>query len=159
MDITLDSNVLVYAFVPPLHKNRSKREEWRVLHAKAKRLYEDIIAERHRLIIPFAVVLEVASVVSLLTGKEELGKDAAIEVEDSAMLVLFDSDLKERALDYAVKIKAGGFDNLLVITSIIYGSTLITNDRPLRDKLKPIVKEYQIDIKLFREMKLEDLEA
>jgi len=28
MDITLDSNVLVYAFVPPLHKNKEKREDW-----------------------------------------------------------------------------------------------------------------------------------
>lgn len=150
MDITLDSNVLVYAFVPPLHKDMKKREEWRNLHIKAKKIYESIIEGEYRLIIPFAVIVEVASVVSLLTGKEEFGKDAALEIEDSAEIILFDSDFKERALDYAVKIKAGGFDNLLTITSILYGTTLITNDKPLHDKLIPYTDEYQFKIKLFR---------
>jgi len=102
MNITLDSNVLVYSFVPPLHKNKKKREEWEILHTKARRLFEDIIAGKHELIVPFAVVVEVASVVALLTGKEEFGKDAALEIEDSAQVILFDSDIRDRVLDYAV---------------------------------------------------------
>ena len=57
MILTLDSNVLVYAFIPPIHKNEE-------------------------LILPSAVILEVASVVSSLTGKEEFGKDTAIEISD-----------------------------------------------------------------------------
>lgn len=93
----------------------------------------------------------------MLTGKEELGKDAALEIEDSAKVILFDSDLKDRALDYAVKIKAGGFDNLIAITSLLYGTTLITNDRVLHDKLDPISEEYQFKVKLFRELNLDDL--
>ena len=55
MDITLDSNVLVYAFVPPLHKNKEKREEWKNLHTKARKIYEDVIDGKHRLILPFAI--------------------------------------------------------------------------------------------------------
>lgn len=157
MYITLDSNVLVYAFVPPLHKNKKKREEWNNLHIKAKELYEDVIKEKHRLILPFAVIVEVASVISLLTGKEEFGKDAALEIEDSAEVVLFDVDLKERALDYAVRIRAGGFDNLIAITSILYGTTLITNDKPFHDKLVPFSSEYQFKIKFFRDLNLDDL--
>lgn len=157
MDITLDSNVLVYAFVPPLHKNKEKREEWKNLHAKARKIYEDVIEGKHRLILPFAVIVEVSSVVSMLTGKEEFGKDAALEIEDSAKVVLFDSDLKERAIDYAVKIKAGGFDNIIAITTILYGTTLITNDKPFYDKLIPFLDEYQIEIKFFRDLNLYEL--
>ncbi|MCX9012617.1 MAG: PIN domain-containing protein [Candidatus Methanoperedens sp.] len=157
MDITLDSNVLVYAFVPPIHKNKKMREEWKDLHGKAKKIYEDIVEEKHRLILPFAVIVEVASVISMLTGKEEYGKDAALEIEDSAMMVLFDSDLKDRALDYAVKIKAGGFDNLIAITSILYGTTLITNDKPFYDKLAPFSDEYQFKVTFFRNLNIDAL--
>lgn len=157
MDITLDSNVLVYAFVPPLHKNKEKREEWKNLHTKARKIYEDVIEGKHRLILPFAVIVEVSSVVSMLTGKEEFGKDAALEIEDSAEVILFDSDFKERAIDYAVKIKAGGFDNIIAITTILYGTTLITNDKPFYDKLTPFLDEYQFEIKLFRDLNLYEL--
>lgn len=155
MDITLDSNVLVYAFVPPIHKNEMKRNEWGDLHTNARKLYEDVLNENHRLIIPFAVLIEVASVISSLTGKEEYGKDAAMEIEDSAQIILFDSDVKERALDYAIKIKAGGFDNLIAITSIIYGTTLITNDRPFYNKLVRFTDEYQFNMELFRDLDIE----
>jgi len=157
MDITLDSNVLVYAFVPPLHKNKEKREEWKNLHTKARKIYEDVIEGKHRLILPFAVIVEVSSVVSMLTGKEEFGKDAALEIEDSSEVILFDSDLKERAIDYAVKIKAGGFDNIIAITTILYGTTLITNDKPFHDKLTPFSDEYQFGIKFFRDLNLDEL--
>jgi predicted nucleic acid-binding protein len=157
MNITLDSNVLVYAFVPPIHKNKKRSEEWRDLHNKAKKIYEGIIEEKHKLILPFAVIVEVASVISMLTGKEEFGKDAALEIEDSATVVLFDLDLKERALDYAVKIKAGGFDNFIAIASILYGTTLITNDKPFYDKLVPFSDEYQFEMKLFRDLNINDL--
>jgi len=158
MDITLDSNVLVYAFVPPIHKNEVKRKEWEYLHIKARKIYENVIREKHCLILPFAVIMEVASVISLLTGKEEYRKDAALEIEDCAKIVLFDSDIKERALDYAIKIKAGGFDNLIAITSILYGTTLITNDKPFYNKLLQFTDEYQFDVKLFRDLNLANLE-
>ena len=157
MDITLDSNVLVYAFVPPIHKNEVKRKEWKNLHINARKIYEDVIKEEHCLILPFAVIMEVASVISLLTGKEEYGKDSALEIADSAKIILFDSDLKERALDYAIKIKAGGFDNLIAITSILYGTTLITNDKPFYNKLIKFTEEYQFEIKLFRDLNIGDL--
>jgi len=157
MDITLDSNVLVYAFVPPLHKDKMKREEWKNLHTKARKIYESIIEGKHRLILPFVVIVEVASVVSLLTGKEEFGKDAALEIEDSAKVILFDSNFKERVLDYAIKIKAGGFDNIIAITSILYGTTLITNDKPFYDKLILFTEEYQFEVKLFRDLNFDDL--
>jgi len=156
MIFTLDSNVLVYAFVPPLHKNEEKRKEWKNLHDKAKKIYESIIEGKHRLVLPFAVILEVASVVSMLTGKEEFGIDAAIEIEESATIVLFDRDLKERSLEYAVKIKAGGFDNIIAITSIIYGTTLITNDKPFYDKLVPFFDEYQFEVKFFRSLNIDE---
>ncbi len=157
MYITLDSNVLVYAFVPPIHKNEVKRKEWENLHINAKKIYENVIREKHCLILPFAVIVEVASVISLLTGKEEYGKDAALEIGDCAKIVLFDSDIKERALDYAIKIKAGGFDNLIAITSILYGTTLITNDKPFYNKLLQFTDEYQFNVKLFRDLNLTDL--
>jgi predicted nucleic acid-binding protein len=157
MDITLDSNVLVYAFVPPIHRNKEKREEWNNLHIKAKKIYESVIRGKQKLILPFAVIVEVASVVALLTGKDEYGKDVAMEIEDSAQIILFDSDLKERALDYAIKIKAGGFDNFIAITAILFGTTLITNDRPFYNKLILLSGEYQFNVRLFRSMDLDDL--
>jgi len=157
MNITLDSNVLVYSFVPPLHKNKEKRKEWNNLHVKARKIYENIIDGRHKLTLPFAVIVEVASVISSLTGKEELGKDTALEIEDSAEIILFDSDLKERALDYAVKIRAGGFDNLIAITSILFGTTLITNDKPFYDKLVPFSEDYQFEVRFFKDMDLSEL--
>lgn len=137
---------------PSLHKNKEKRKDWSDLHIKAKKIYEDVIEGKHKLILPFAVIVEVAPVVSNLTGKEEFGKDTALEIEDSAEIILFDSDFKERALDYAVKIKAGGFDNLIAITSILFGTTLITNDKPFYDKLVPFSNQYQFEVKFFRNM-------
>lgn len=109
------------------------------------------------MIIPFAVIIEVASVISLLTGREEFGKDAALEIEDASTLVLFDLEIKERALDYAVRIKAGGFDNLIAIAAILYGTTLITNDKPFFDKLSPFFETYQFEAFLFRELELQNL--
>ena len=150
--------MLVYAFVPPIHNNEVKRKEWENLHINARKIYENVIREKHCLILPFAVIVEVASVISLLTGKEEYGKDAALEIEDCAKIVLFDSDIKERALDYAIKIKAGGFDNLIAITSILYGTTLITNDKPFYNKLIQFTDEYQFDVKLCRDLNLTNLE-
>jgi len=81
-----------------------------------------------------------------------------MEIEQSADIILFDSDLKERAIDYAVKIKAGGFDNLIAVTSILFGTTLITNDKPFHDKLVPFSNEYQFDVKFFRDLDLSDLD-
>lgn len=151
--------MLVYAFVPPIHKNIEKRKDWNDLHIKAKKIYESIIEGKHKLILPFAVVLEVASVISNLTGKEEFGKDTAMEIEDSAEIILFDSDIMERALDYAVKLKAGGFDNLIAITSILYGTTLITNDKPFYDKIIHFTDEYQFEVKFFRDLNNNEIEA
>jgi len=54
MDITLDSNVLVYAFVPPIHRNKEKREEWNNLHIKAKKIYESVIRGKQKLILPLS---------------------------------------------------------------------------------------------------------
>jgi predicted nucleic acid-binding protein len=121
-------------------------------------LYEQVIGGKHNLIIPFAVLVEVASVIALLTGKEEFGKDAALEIEDAATVVLFDAEMKERALDYAVKLRAGGFDNLIAIAAILYGTTIITNDRPFFDKVAPHCDEYQIRALLFRDMDASDVE-
>ena len=93
--------------------------------------------------------------ISALTGREEYGKDVAMEIEDSAQIILFDSDVKKRALDYAIRIKADGFDNIIAITSIIYGTTLITNDRPLYNKLVRFTDEYQFNLELFRDLDVE----
>ena len=84
-------------------------------------------------------------------------KTPLFEIEDSAEVILFDSDLKERAIDYAVKIRAGGFDNIIAITTILYGTTLITNDKPFYDKLTPFLDEYQIEIKFFRDLNLYEM--
>ena len=50
--------------------------------------------------------------------------------------------------------------NVLVYAFVppLYGTTLITNDKPFHDKLTPFSDEYQFEIKLFRDLNLDELE-
>ena len=41
--------------------------------------------------------------------------------------------------------------------SILYGTTLITNDKPFYNKLIKFTGEYQFEIKLFRDLNIGDL--
>ena len=154
MDLTLDSNVLVYANIPPYHKDPKEFKRWEGLHKKSKQLFEDILRGKHNLIIPFSVLVEVASVISILTGKRDIAKDVAIQIEDASKLIIFDRDLMDVAIEHAIEIKAGGFDNIIATTSISYKTLLITNDKPFYEKIAKVSYLYDIDVKLLREMSI-----
>jgi len=71
MKVTLDSDVLAYAFIEPnkdVHKERY--EEFEVLHNKADSLFKDVIKGNYELIIPSTVLIEVAIVMSRAVGSE-----------------------------------------------------------------------------------------
>ena len=159
MRLTLDSNVLVYALAPPLHKRVLRKRGWRELSEKASILFEDIIKGKHRLVIPYSVPVEIAAVVAILTGDEAKGKEAASEVMGVAEVVFYDERLAEKAIEHAVKIRASGFDNIVATTAILGKATLLTNDRIFYEKMSRVASEYGVDVKLFRELQKDQIKA
>lgn len=72
MKVTIDSDVLAYAFIEPT-KNlyKDKYEEFKALHVKADNLFKDVIFGKHELIIPSTVLIEVPIIISRAAGTED----------------------------------------------------------------------------------------
>ena len=90
MHLVFDTNVLVYAFVTSEFVVKIRRKEWIELHAKASKLYEDVLAQRHTLFIPSIVLVELGSVIAGLTGDEEKARRTVENVKSVAWIVYDD---------------------------------------------------------------------
>jgi predicted nucleic acid-binding protein len=71
MKLTIDSDVLAYAFIEPAKEVYKERfDEFKTLHNKADYIYKGVIRGVHELIIPSTVLIEVAIVMSRALGGE-----------------------------------------------------------------------------------------
>ena len=71
MKLTIDSDVLAYAFIEPTKEVYKERfDEFKALHNKADYIYKGVIRDIHELIIPSTVLIEVAIVMSRAVGEE-----------------------------------------------------------------------------------------
>jgi len=150
--LVTDTNVLVYAFLSPEFTPKAREEEWLSLHRKASILYEDVLAQKHSLIIPSVVLIEIASVIAGMTGKEEKAKKAADNLKSVAYVIYDDPLSTDQAVSYAVKLKLSGFDARIASCAIINSANLVTNDKRFYDKFSPKAKEYGIRVFFLREM-------
>jgi len=89
MKVTIDSDVLVYAFMEPNKKiYKEKYEEFKVLHNIADSIFKDVIHGDHELIIPSTVLIEVAIVMSRAVGSE-IAKEVYENIKKNATSILY----------------------------------------------------------------------
>src|SRR3989338_3646428 len=126
MLITLDTTVLVKALVEPRREKKGKNQ----------------------LCIPSVAIVETASVVSRLTGSEELGKEAADFVTELAHSIIYDVELLDKAVAIATNTKASVFDVIFLACSKLTNSMLITDDAGMHKA----AASAGVESKLLREM-------
>jgi predicted nucleic acid-binding protein len=157
MRLTIDSDVLVFAFIEPTQKiYKEKFEDFKVLHEKADHIYRGVIQGRHELIIPSTVLIETAIVVSRM-ATEEAGMSVYKKVKTHASEILYlDDKFTEYCIERGVKTLLGGFDAAVLSTASFAGTALLTNDRKFYEN----IKRHHTEMKayLLRDLKVEELE-
>ncbi len=130
MKVTIDSDVLVYAFIEPTKKiYKEKYEEFKVLHDKADSIFKDVIQGDHELIIPSTVLIEVAIVISRAVGSE-IAKEVYENIKKNATLILYlDDNFTEYCMEKGIETHLSGFDTVVFACAFHENSTLITGDR------------------------------
>lgn len=140
--ITPDSGVFIYRFLGPERiKNAQRREKWKKKHEKAKIVYNDIILGKNIAIIPSAVLIEVASVISRMTANSSYGIAVAKEIDKFCIVIYEDQGYLWDILNLATEIRGSGFDNTIIATSILHKTTVITTDKRLYKNIKPREKK------------------
>ncbi|MCK4732083.1 MAG: PIN domain-containing protein [Methanophagales archaeon] len=156
MKLTIDSDVLAYAFIEPTKKVYKERfDEFTVLHNKADYLYKCVIRGVHELIIPATVLIEVAIVMSRTVG-EETAKSVYEKVKRHASKILY---LNEKFTSYCmekgIKTHLSGFDTVVFACVVHANSALVTNDRSFFRNVKKHHPE--ITAYLLREMDVDEI--
>ncbi len=155
MKVTIDSDVLVYAFIEPTKKiYKEKYEEFKVLHDKADCIFKDVIHGDHELIIPSTVLIEVAIVMSRAVGSE-IAKEVYENIKKNTTSILYlNENFTEYCMEKGIE-TLSGFDTVVFACAFRENSILITGDRRFFHNVQehhPEVKSY-----LLREMNIDDL--
>jgi len=156
MKLTIDSDVLAYAFIEPTKEVYKERfDEFKALHNKADYIYKGVIRDIHELIIPSTVLIEVAIVMSRAVG-EEIAKTVYERVKKHATEILY---INEKFTTYCmgkgIKTHLSGFDTVVFACVVHADSALVTNDRSFFRNVKkhhPEIKAYllrEVDIHVF----------
>jgi len=159
MHLVFDTNVLVYAFVTSEFVVRVRRKEWIELHAKASKLYEDVLAQRHTLFIPSIVLVELGSVIAGLTGDEEKARRTVENVKNVSWIVYDDPLFTEQSINYGIEFRLSGFDTKIATCAIVNYANLITNDKKFYDKISSKAEEHGIKVYLLRQISMEEIEG
>lgn len=100
MKVTIDSDVLVYAFIEPTKRiYKENYEKFIVLHAKADSIFKDVINGDYELIIPSTVLIEVAIVISRAVGSK-IAKEVYETIKENASSILY---LNENFTEYCME--------------------------------------------------------
>ena len=158
MMISLDANIFVYANISGEKiKNRKKREEWIQLHKKADILYTDMLKGKHIVIIPSVIVAEVCAVISRMTNSEEEGMKAANEIQQCCIVIFESASIFEELLPHIAKVKGSGIDSILAAVAIKEGTTLVTNDRKLFNRLEK--SQLELDLRLLADRNMNEIKS
>lgn len=156
MKVTIDSDVLVYAFVEPTKKTQKDNyEDFKVLHAKADSIFKDVINGNYELIIPSTVLVEVAIVMSRAVGSR-IAKDVYESIKKNASSILYlNENFTEYCMEKGVETHLSGFDTVVFACAYRENSILITGDRRFFHN----VQEHHPELKVhfLREMNIDDL--
>ncbi len=128
-EATLDTTVLAKAIIPPRRRKGDAiyREQAR-LFAVAKAILGKVEAGQLVMHVPSVAIVEIAAVAARLTGKEEMGVQAAEYVKAHGYVVRDDTLLGE-AVRTAARTKASGFDSVFIACARLTGSVLLTDDK------------------------------
>lgn len=157
MKVTLDSDVLAYAFIEPdedIYKERY--EEFEVLHNKADILFKDVIKGNYELIIPSTVLIEVAIVMSRAVGSEIAKMVYERIMKHTTEILYLDEYFTSYCMKRGIKTHLSGFDTVVFSCACYVNSVLVTNDRRFSRNLKnhhPEVITYHL-----KEMDVNELE-
>ena len=157
MKLTIDSDVLVYAFVKPTKKiYKEQFEEFAALHDKADRIYKSVIRGDHELVIPSTVLIEVAIVMSRMVGGD-IAKAVYERLKGHTTEILYlNEHFTTYCVDKGIKTHLSGFDTVVFACADYMDSKLITNDR----RLFRNVKKHHPGTKIYflREMDADEIE-
>ena len=134
--ITLDSNILIWAFFPPkysgaLSKNEDRKEE------SAKQLLKDIGREKYIALIPTPVLGEFISYIG--KGYDASFTDEPINIiKQSCKIIDLDEELLSKITRSILQIKYHSIDSTIAAIANYYRTTLVTFDKELLDKLRSV---------------------
>lgn len=144
-----DANVIVKGLVEPRRKKEDELFEREMrLHKKAKEYLLGVEAGQIEMMIPSIALIEVACVVSRLTGDDELARDAVNFLLWGARKIFFDSETLDAAINTGIKTKASGFDTVYLVVLEMADAVLITDDL----KLHNLAKRMELKSELLREI-------
>jgi predicted nucleic acid-binding protein len=151
MRLTIDSDVVAYAFIEPTKEVYKERfAEFKVLHNKADYIYRSVIRGVHELIIPSTVLIEVAIVMSRAVG-DEIAKTVYERVKKHATEIIYlNEGFTTYCMEKGIKTHLSGFDTVVFACVIHVDSVLVTNDQSFFrnvEKHHPEIRAY-----LLREM-------
>ena len=145
---TIDSSVIVKGILKPRRKKQDAvLKEQTVLYGIASSIMDGINKGEDELVIPTIAIVEVAAVVSRLTGIKDSGVNTA-NLISSIATVIDESDILKECIDIAAETKISGFDSVFIACAKATNSTLITDDR----KMHEAALKAGIMSKLLREM-------
>lgn len=116
MKLTIDSDVLAYAFIEPTKEVYKERfDEFKALHNKADYIYKGVIRGVHELIIPSTVLIEVAIVMSRAVG-EAIAKTVYERVKKHATEILYlNEEFTTYCMEKGIETHLSGFDSVVFV--------------------------------------------
>lgn len=124
---TIDTSVFVSALL--------KKEE---NHNKAVEILSSISAEESLIVLPYTVLIEIASAIIRRTKSEELTLLAirTLTQNEKIIFVKLDKDFSLKTIKTILKYNLRGMDSILVQVSRRYKTELISFDEEINRKLK-----------------------
>jgi len=124
---TIDTSVFVSALL-------SKEEN----HSKAVEILSSISSEDSIIVLPYTVLIEIASAIIRRTKSEELTLSAirTIIKNEKIIFVKLDKDFSLKTIKTILKYNLRGMDSILVQVSRKYKTELISFDEEINLKLK-----------------------
>lgn len=146
---TIDSSVIVKGILKPRRKKQDEilKEQTR-LYGIASSVMDGINKGEDELVIPNIAIVEVAAVVSRLTGIKDSGVNTA-NLISSIAVVINESDILKECIDIATETKVSGFDSVFIACAKATDSMLITDDK----KMHEAAVKVGVKSKLLRDVK------
>ena len=147
--LTLDTTVIAKGLVPPRRKKMDGiYDETLRLHNLARDILDKIESGDYNLYIPSIALVETGAVVSRITHKKHIAKDAISFLKGVSADIFYDYQILDHAIDTGIETKASGFDTIFITCPKLTNSILITDDK----RMFEIGNRYGIESKLLRNM-------
>ena len=152
--VVLDTSVIVKAVLKPgrwLLKDIYEREV--ETHEKSKLLIRLVKQKRIEVFIPFAALVEVASVLTRLASSS-LAREVVESLKTSENYhIVYEEEIRNHIIKIALEVGSSGFDTYFIAVAKKFNTMLITDDEPMAI----YAKHLGIDTILIRRINVEEL--